>query len=83
MLVKATIVDGTGNIREVPAKDLTLSYRSSLFPDDWVITSLTLRTEPKDPSETLKLINEQKNYRMKAQPHNEKTAGSTFKILRG
>ena len=83
VLLKATIVNGEGEIREVPAGDLMLSYRSSLFPDDWIITSLTLKTEEKDPEETLKVINEQKNYRIKSQPHNEKTAGSTFKNPEG
>lgn len=83
VLVKATIVNGDGEIREVPAADLSLSYRSSVFPDDWIITSLTLKVEPKDPEETLKIINEQKNYRIKAQPHNVKTAGSTFKNPEG
>lgn len=83
VLVKATVVNGAGDIKEVPAEDLMLSYRSSFFPDDWIITSLTLKVEPKDPAETLKLLNEHKNYRMKAQPHNEKTAGSTFKNPEG
>ena len=83
VLIKATIVNGDGEIREVPAKDLSLSYRSSVFPDDWIITSLTLKVEPKDPEETLKMINEQKNYRIKTQPHNVKTAGSTFKNPEG
>ncbi len=83
VLVKATIVNGEGEIRDVPASDLMLSYRSSLFPEDWIITSLTLKVEPKNPEETLKIINEQKNYRIKSQPHNEKTAGSTFKNPEG
>lgn len=83
VLVKVTIVDEDGNIREVPVHDLSLSYRSSVFPDDWIITSLTLKTEPQSPDETLKIINEQKAYRMKSQPHNEKTAGSTFKNPEG
>lgn len=83
VLIKVTIVDDAGNIREVPAEDLSLGYRSSLFPDDWIITSLTLKVEPKSPEETLKIMNEHKNYRMKAQPHNERTAGSTFKNPEG
>lgn len=83
VLLRASIVNGEGEIREVPAEDLSLSYRSSVFPDDWIITALTLKVEPKDPEETLKIINEQKNYRIKAQPHNVKTAGSTFKNPEG
>lgn len=83
VLVRATIVNGDGEIREVPAADLSLSYRSSVFPDDWIITALTLKVEPKAPEETLQIINEQKNYRIKVQPHNVKTAGSTFKNPEG
>ena len=83
VLLRATIINGEGEIREVPADDLSLSYRSSLFPDDWIILALTLKVENKEPEETLKIINEQKNYRLKNQPHNVKTAGSTFKNPEG
>ena len=83
VLIKATIVNGDGEIREIPAADLSLSYRNSLFPDDWIITALTLKTQPQNPAETLKIIEEQKNYRLKTQPHNVRTAGSTFKNPEG
>ena len=83
VIVSAEIINREGKIQSIDAKDLGLSYRGSLFPDDWIITSLTLKTEEKDPEETLKVINEQKNYRIKSQPHNEKTAGSTFKNPEG
>lgn len=83
VLLRATIINGDGEIREVPVADLSLSYRSSLFPDDWIITALTLKVMPQDPEETLKIINEQKNYRLKTQPHNVRTAGSTFKNPEG
>ena len=83
VLIKATVVNGNGEILEVPAKDLSLSYRNSIFPDDWIITALTLKTIPQSAEETLKIINEHKNYRIKTQPHNVKTAGSTFKNPEG
>lgn len=83
VLLRATIINGDGEIREVPVADLSLSYRSSLFPDDWIITALTLKVVPQDPEETMKIINEQKNYRLKTQPHNVRTAGSTFKNPEG
>ncbi len=83
VLLKVTIVDEMGNIRDVPASDLSLGYRSSLFPDDWIITALTLKTEPQSPEQTQKIIEEQKAYRMKSQPHNVRTAGSTFKNPEG
>lgn len=83
VLTKATIVDGNGNVKEIPAEDLMLSYRKSFFPDDWIILSLTMKIEPRPAAEILKTLEEQKLYRMKNQPHNERTAGSTFKNPEG
>lgn len=83
VLIRAEVMNGEGETKIVPAKDLSLGYRHSLFPDDWIITSLTLKVFPQDPEETLKTINEQKNYRIKSQPHNIRTAGSTFKNPEG
>ncbi len=83
VLVSITIVDDEGKIRTVPVEELSLGYRTSLFPEDWVITELTLKIIPQSPEETQKIITEQKNYRIKSQPHNERTAGSTFKNPEG
>lgn len=83
VLIKASIINGNGELKEVPAQDLSLGYRHSLFPDDWIITSLTLKVYHQSPDETLKIITEQKNYRLNTQPHNVKTAGSTFKNPEG
>lgn len=83
VLLRATIMNGDGEIREVPAADLSLSYRHSLFPDDWIVTSLTFNVYSQAPEETLRIMNEHKNYRIKNQPHNARTAGSTFKNPQG
>ena len=83
VLVKVTIVNGNGEIKDVFVKDLSLSYRNSLFPDDWIITSLTLKTIEQSPNETARIISEQKKYRLNTQPHNVRTAGSTFKNPEG
>lgn len=83
VLVKALIVDGEGKIKEVPAQDLMLSYRSSYFPDDWIILAITLKTIPDSAENIVKILEEHKAYRMKNQPYNEKTAGSTFKNPEG
>ena len=79
VLVSATVVDADGSELEVDADDFNLSYRQSFFPEDWVITSMTLRIFPQESEITEKIIEEQKNYRLKNQPYNVKTAGSTFK----
>jgi len=79
VIVSAQIIDGQGEIKDIGVNDLMLSYRSSFFPDDWIILSLTLQTEPANPEDIKKKLDEQKAYRLKNQPHNVKTGGSTFK----
>lgn len=83
VLVSATIVNGIGQVKEVTPEDFQLSYRSSLFPDDWIIISITLKTTKAEKEEISKILNEHKEYRMKNQPYNQKTAGSTFKNPEG
>lgn len=83
VIIEARIIDGLGEIKSVPVEDLMLSYRSSFFPDDWIILAITFKTFA-DTYENIKTkLDEQKAYRMKNQPYNEKTAGSTFKNPEG
>lgn len=83
VIIEARIIDGLGEIKTVPVEDLMLSYRSSFFPDDWIILAITFKTFA-DTYENIKTkLDEQKAYRMKNQPYNEKTAGSTFKNPEG
>lgn len=79
VILSATIIDKMGEQRIVGVEDLKLSYRNSFFPDDWIITSITFKTENCDAEVIKKILDEQKDYRVKSQPYNEKTAGSTFK----
>lgn len=79
VIVSATIVDGSGEKKTIGVEDLKLSYRSSLFPEDWIVTSITFKTYPDSAENIAKKLDEQKAYRVKNQPYNEKTAGSTFK----
>lgn len=83
VIISASIINGQGDINDISVTDLMLSYRSSFFPEDWIITSITFRTHPESPENILKIITEQKNKRVKSQPHNVKTAGSTFKNPEG
>ena len=83
VLLGATIVDGNGEVKEILPDDLQLSYRNSLFPDDWIIVSITLKTEKSTKEKINKILEDQKEYRIKNQPYNEKTAGSTFKNPEG
>ncbi len=83
VIVSATIVNGSGEKKIIGVDDLMLSYRSSFFPEDWVVTSITFKTYPDSAENITKKLYEQKAYRMKNQPYNEKTAGSTFKNPEG
>lgn len=78
-ILSATIIDGDGEIHNVNVNDLQLSYRSSFFPEDWIILSITFKTNKDSKENISKKLEEHKEYRMKNQPHNVKTAGSTFK----
>ena len=73
VLLGATVVNGDGEELKVAADDFNLGYRCSYFPEDWIVTELVLKTKPQD----------KEMYRMKTQPHNVKTAGSTFKNPEG
>jgi len=83
VIVSATIINGEGERKIVSVDDLMLSYRNSFFPDDWIITAITFRTEPSSREKIQTLLDEQKQYRMQSQPYNERTAGSTFKNPEG
>ncbi len=83
VLLSATIVNGIGQVKEITPEDLQLGYRTSLFPDDWIIISITLKTQETSKEEIAKILEEHKQYRIKNQPYNQKTAGSTFKNPEG
>ena len=83
VLVSADIINGLGQIITLPAKDFNLSYRSSFFPDDWIILALTLKTTPDTAENITKKLKEQPAYRFAHQPYKAKTAGSTFKNPQG
>lgn len=83
VIVSATIVDGSGEKKKISVDDLKLSYRNSLFPEDWVITSITFKTYPDKPENIAQKIENQRLSREKSQPYNEKTGGSTFKNPEG
>lgn len=83
VIAQAQIIDDTGEEKTVGVEDLMLSYRSSFFPDDWIITSITFKVYKESTENIKNKLEEQKAYRIKSQPYNEKTAGSTFKNPEG
>lgn len=83
VLIGATIINGDGEEIEVTADDFNLGYRCSYFPEEWIVTALTLKVVPQAAEKTIQIIEEHKAYRQKSQPCNVKTAGSTFKNPEG
>lgn len=83
VITEALIIDGLGEVKTVPVDDLMLSYRNSFFPDDWIILAITFRTVKDNAENIRQKLDEQKAYRIKNQPYNQKTAGSTFRNPEG
>lgn len=83
VMLHAQIMNGEGKIKTVSVQDLGLSYRSSLFPEDWIILSITFKTSPSTKEKISQILEEQKQYRQAHQPYNQRTAGSTFKNPEG
>lgn len=83
VLISAEVMNNLGQINTIDAKDFNLSYRSSFFPEDWIILSMTLKTYPDTIEHIKQKLDEQKVYRHTHQPYNVRTAGSTFKNPEG
>ncbi|MDD4555790.1 MAG: UDP-N-acetylmuramate dehydrogenase [Alphaproteobacteria bacterium] len=79
IIQSAKIIDGMGNEKIIGVEDLKLSYRNSLFPDDWIIISITFKTKKDSRENIQKTLDEHRKHRTEKQPYNKKTAGSTFK----
>lgn len=82
-ILNAKVIDGLGEEKIVGVEDLKLGYRTSLFPDDWIIINITFKTTKDSKKNIIQKIEEQKEYRVRSQPHNVRTAGSTFKNPEG
>ena len=78
-LVSVRVVTRAGELREIPADDLHLAYRSSTLPDGWVIISATFDAEPGDPAALEARMADQIARRDASQPTKDRSAGSTFR----
>lgn len=83
VMLSAEVINGFGEITTVSVDDFHLSYRSSFFPEDWIILSITFKTRLDSAENITKIIQQHKEYRAARQPQNCKTAGSTFKNPEG
>ncbi len=83
VFAKAHIMNDWGEVYEVEAEDFNFSYRSSMFPENWIVLDATLKGYVSTPDKIRKILDEQRDYRLAHQPINKKTAGSTFKNPEG
>lgn len=75
----ALIMNGEGKTEIVSAEDFKLGYRSSLFPEDWIVLAVIFKLETSDKQEIMKKVKEYEEYRKAHQPCDKRTAGSFFK----
>ncbi|MGB4985760.1 MAG: UDP-N-acetylmuramate dehydrogenase [Erysipelotrichaceae bacterium] len=74
-----TFLDDNNNFVTLDNKDLEFAYRTSLFQKhNWIILSVNFCLEKDDPNEIMDLICKRKEYRLKTQPLNMPSFGSTF-----
>lgn len=83
VLVSAKIMNDWGEVYEVEKGDFNFSYRSSMFPENWIILEASFKWVKKDAEEIKKIFDEHRKYREEHQPINKRTAGSTFKNPQG
>lgn len=69
-----------GNVLEIEAKDLDLSYRHSCIPEKgYIVLEATFEMQPMEEEELRAKMTEYRNSRVAKQPLNFPSAGSTFK----
>src|SRR5580704_11317859 len=78
VLVQADAIDRGAAIHRVPAAELSLSYRHSEAPDDWIFVSAILRGQLGERQEIARRMTEIQAAREASQPIRSRTGGSTF-----
>lgn len=82
--VSCTYIDKEGNLCQMAAEDMNLSYRHSIFEDNGgIITSVTIQLKKGSREEISAKMNELMNRRRDKQPLDLPSAGSTFKRPEG
>ena len=78
-LLSVRVVTRAGEMRDMPAADLHLGYRSSTLPEGWVIVAATFKAATGDPATLEARMADQIAKRDASQPTKERSAGSTFR----
>lgn len=81
VLESICILDEKGDIKEIAAKDLEMSYRHSILKEhkDWIILTATFLLEKGNEKESMELIQDRKMRRLATQPLEYPSAGSVFR----
>lgn len=85
VLQEVSYLDTDGQRRSLPAEELQMGYRTSIFEKNpsWCILSATVRLHPGDPAQILAQMQEYLRRRNEKQPLEWPSAGSTFKRPQG
>ncbi|MBT3938305.1 MAG: UDP-N-acetylmuramate dehydrogenase, partial [Pelagibacterales bacterium] len=78
IIIKIKVIDRLNGISVISAKDLNMEYRKSTLPNDTVIISAYLKVNKEINNNAINHTNI-KEKRLKSQPINQLTGGSTFK----
>ena len=79
VLISVSGVNFSGEKRTFAKDELNVTYRCGNIPNDFIVTSVRLKTFSKDTSQILNEIKELQAKRLKSQPIGQATCGSTFK----
>lgn len=84
ILASVSVLDKEGQVRQLLAEELDLSYRHSNIPEQgYVVLSGILKLEKKDPNLIEAYMEELREKRIEKQPLEYPSAGSTFKRPEG
>ena len=78
-LTEIRVITRQGDIKNLPAADLNLTYRHSTLPEGWVIIEATFTTTSGDPAALQAHMLDQIAKRDASQPTKDRSAGSTFR----
>src|SRR5699024_1285357 len=79
VLVEATVVDRSGQVRTLGTDELGFAYRSSALADDSVVVEAVLQGRAGEPAAITARMDELVARRAASQPVRERSCGSTFR----
>ena len=84
VLVKVEFLDENLELKTLENKDLSFSYRHSIFMEkDWIILKAYFKLKKDNKDEIIALINDRKRRRIESQPLEYPSAGSVFRNPEG